>query len=117
MTIFTYDELSLINNILEEYYEHPDLDYTIIIDNYLEYYLINKTKKMNKKIIKYYYKSIRKAFKLNKETIQNIYPPIIISEELFRALTFIILNDKITIIIENEIDNDNNGDAETIYEY
>ena len=56
MTIFTYDELSLINNILEEYYEHPDLDYTIIIDNYLEYYLINKTKKMNKKIIKYYYK-------------------------------------------------------------
>lgn len=116
MSIITYDELSLINKILAEYYEHSELDYRIIIDNYLEYYLLNNTKKMNKKIIKYYYKSIKNAFKFNKHTIENIYPPIIIDKELFKTLTFIILYNKICPIIENELNNNDSSDAETIYD-
>ena len=112
---YKYDEISLINKILGEYYINSELDHRIIIDNYLEYYLTNNTKKMNKKIIKFYYKSIKNAFKFNKHNIENIYPPIVINAELFKALAFIILYNKLLPIIENELNNDDTSDAETVY--
>jgi hypothetical protein len=114
---YRYDELSLVNKILTEYYLNSELDYRIIIDNYLDYYLMNNTKKMNKKIIKFYYKSIKNAFKFNKHNIENIYPPIVINSELFKALAFIIVYNKICPIIENELNNNDTSDAETVYDY
>jgi hypothetical protein len=102
-----FEELSLVNEILSEYYSNDDKDYRIIIKNAIDKYMIYNSNKINKSIIKYYYKSIKNTFKNYKYETDYIYQDtsiIIPKIELFKTLAAIVLYYKIRPVIEKDID-------------
>jgi hypothetical protein len=108
-----FEELSLVNQILSEYYSKDDEDYRAIIKNNIDKYIIYNSNKINKSIIKYYYKSIKNTFKNYKYETDYIYQDtsiIIPKKELFKTLASIVLYYKIRPIIEKDIDSKTNND-------
>lgn len=110
--LYYFDEHTLINNILAEYYTTDEGDYSIVMDTYIDNFVASNTVKMNKKIIKFYYtSSIKKIIKQYKVFLDGSI--IHTKSELFRNLTSIIIYNKLHDIIETAINNDIMSNADT----
>jgi hypothetical protein len=105
LMVYYFDENTVINDILAEYYTTNEGDYSIILEDYIDKFVSLNTVKMNKKIIKFYYNSsIKKIIKryaifMNTSIIHT-------KSDFFMNLTSIILYNNLYNIIETTINND-----------